>query len=106
MEENFLFLLQSAKLIKSGDYNQDDIDFINELVLSIDNDLLIDYNSNITISSLGNDLDFYIKVVNFLIKYFEDEENYESCFFLKKKLDESLDIKTKKLTENEHIKNV
>lgn len=106
MEENFLFLLQSTKLIKSGDYNQDDIDFINELVLSIDNDLLIDYNSNITISSLGNDLDFYIKVVNFLIKYFEDEENYESCFFLKKKLDESLDIKTKKLTENEHIKNV
>jgi hypothetical protein len=106
MEENFLFLLQSAKLIKSGDYNQDDIDFINELVLSIDNDLLIDYNSNITISSLGNDLDFYIKVVKFLIKYFEDEENYESCFFLKKKLDESLDIKTKKLTENEHIKNV
>ena len=106
MEENFLFLLQSTKLIKSGDYNQDDIDFINELVLSIDNDLLIDYNSNITISSLGNDLDFYIKVVNFLIKYFEDEENYESCFFLKKKLDESLDIKTKKLTENEYIKNV
>lgn len=106
MEENFLFLLQTAKLVKSGNYDETDIDFFNELVLSIDNDLLIDYNSTSTIKSLGNDLDFYIKIVEFLISYFEDTEEYERCFFLKKKLDESIDIKTKNLTENEHIKNV
>lgn len=106
MEENFLFLLQTAKLIKSGNYDDTDVDFINELVLSIDNDLLIDYNSNSTIKSLGNDLDFYIKIVEFLISYFEDTEEYERCFFLKKKLDASIDIKSKNLTENEHIKNV
>lgn len=106
MEENFLFLLQTAKLIKSGNYDDTDIDFINELVLSVDYDLLIDYNSTSTIKSLGNDLDFYIKIVEFLIGYFEDTEEYERCFFLKKKLDESIDIKTKNLTENEHIKNV
>lgn len=106
MEENFLFLLQTAKLVKSGNYDDADIDFFNELVLSIDNDLLIDYNSTSTIKSLGNDLDFYIKIVEFLISYFEDTEEYERCFFLKKKLDESIDIKTKNLTENEHIKNV
>jgi hypothetical protein len=106
MEENFLFLLQTAKLIKSGNYDEGDIDFINELVLSVDNDLLIDYNSTTTIKSLGNDLDFYIKIVEFLIGYFEDTEEYERCFFLKKKLDTSIDIKSKNFTENEHIKNV
>jgi len=51
MEENFLFLLQTAKLIKGGNYDESDVDFINELVLSIDNDLLIDYNSTSTIKS-------------------------------------------------------
>ena len=106
MEENFLFLLQTAKLIKSGNYDESDVDFINELVLSIDNDLLIDYNSTSTIKSLGNDLDFYIKIAEFLISYFEDTEEYEKCFFLKNKLDESYDIKSKNFTENEHIKNV
>jgi hypothetical protein len=106
MEENFLFLLQTAKLIKSGNYDDDDIDFINELVLSIDNDLLIDYNNTTTIKSLGNDLDFYNKVVKFLISYFEDNEEYEKCYFLKKKLDESIDIKSKNYIENESIKNV
>ncbi len=106
MEENFLFLLQTAKLIKSGNYDESDVDFINELVLSIDNDLLIDYNSTSTIKSLGNDLDFYIKIVQFLLNYFEDTEEYEKCFFLKKKLDGSYDIKSKNFTENEHIKNV
>ncbi len=106
MEENFLFLLQTAKLIKSGNYDESDVDFINELVLSIDNDLLIDYNSTSTIKSLGNDLDFYIKIVQFLLNYFEDTEEYEKCFFLKRKLDESYDIKSKNFTENEHIKNV
>jgi hypothetical protein len=106
MEENFLFLLQTAKLIKSGNYDDDDIDFINELVLSIDNDLLIDYNNTTTIKSLGNDLDFYNKVIKFLISYFEDNEEYEKCYFLKKKLDESIDIKSKNYIENESIKNV
>lgn len=106
MEENFLFLLQTAKLIKSGNYDENDVDFMNELVLSIDYNLLIDYNSTSTIKSLGNDLDFYIKIVEFLISYFEDNEEYEKCYFLKIKLDESNDIKTKNLTENEHIKNV
>lgn len=106
MEENFLFLLQTAKLLKSGNYDESDIDFINELVLTIDNDTLFDYNITSTIKSLGNDLDFYIKIVEFLIRYFEDNEEYEKCFFLKKKLDKSNEIKTKNLTENEHIKNV
>lgn len=106
MEENFLFLLQTAKLVRSGNYNDNDIDFMNELVLSIDNNLLIDYNNTTTIKSLGNDLDFYNKIIKFLITYFEDTEEYEKCYFLKKKLDESIDIKSNKLKENEYIKNV
>lgn len=100
MEENFLFLLQSAKLIKSGQYNDKDIEFINELVLSIDKSLLNGYNRSTSLVILGNDLDFYIKILNFLIKYFEDVENYEKCEVLKNKLDESNKIKTEK---NEYI---
>lgn len=100
MEENFLFLLQSAKLIKSGQYNDKDIEFINELVLSIDKSLLNDYNKSTSLVILGNDLDFYIKILKFLIKYFESIEDYEKCEILKNKLDESNKIKTEK---NEYI---
>lgn len=100
MEENFLFLLQSAKLIKSGQYNDKDIEFINELVLSIDKSLLNDYNKSTSLVILGNDLDFYIKILKFLIKYFESIEDYEKCEVLKNKLDESNKIKTEK---NEYI---
>jgi hypothetical protein len=106
MEENFLFLLQTAKTIKSGNYDDDDVEFLNELALTIDNFILIDYNNTVTIKSLGNDLDFFIGVIRFLIKYYEREENYENCFLLKQKLDESINIKENKITNHEHIKNV
>jgi len=96
MEENFLFLLQSAKLIKSGHYNEKDIEFINELVLSIDNNILNGYNKSTSLIILGNDLDFYIKLLNFLIKHYESVEDYEKCQILKNKLDESLKIKKEK----------
>lgn len=102
MEENFLFLLQSVKHIKSGEYTNEDVDFINDLVLTIDNDTLIEYNNTCSISSLGNDLMFYDKVVKFLIEYYEGTEEYEKCEELKNKLSESMDIKNKNLTSNEH----
>jgi uncharacterized protein related to proFAR isomerase len=102
MEENFLFLLQSAKHIKSGNYADDDIDFITELVLTIDNEILIEYNSTSSITSLGNDLEFFNKIVNFLLRYYEETEEYEKCELLQNKLTESTDIKNQKLTENEH----
>lgn len=93
MKDNFLFILQSAKLIKSGNYNYKDIEFINKLVLSIDNKILNDYNKSTSLIILGNDLDFYISVLNFLIKHYENIEDYENCQILKNKLDESLIIK-------------
>lgn len=102
MEENFLFLLQSVKHIKSGEYTNEDVDFINDLVLTIDNDTLIEYNNTCSISSLGNDLMFYDKVVKFLIEYYEGTEEYEKCEELKNKLSESMDIKNKNLTNNEY----
>ena len=102
MEENFLFLLQSAKHIKSGTYTDEDIDFITELVLSIDNEILIDYNSTCSIGSLGNDLEFFNTIVKFLLQYHEETEEYEKCELLQNKLTESADIKNQKLTKNEH----
>lgn len=102
MEENFLFLLQSIKHIKSGKHTHEDIDFINDLVLTIDNEILIEYNNKCSIGSLGNDLIFYNKILKFLIKYYEGTEEYEKCERLKNKLLESSDIKNIKLTGNEH----
>lgn len=102
MEENFLFLLQSVKHIKSGDYTNEDVDFINDLVLTIDNETLIEYNNTCSISSLGNDLMVYDKILKFLIEYYEGTEEYEKCELLQNKLKESADIKNQKLTKNEH----
>jgi hypothetical protein len=102
MEENFLFLLQSVKHIKSGKYTDDDVDFISELVLTIDNEILIDYNNTISVSSLGNDLEFYNAIIKFLLQYYEETEEYEKCELLQNKLTESTDIKNQKLTKNEH----
>jgi hypothetical protein len=93
MEENFLFLLQSAKHIKSGDYTDDDIDFISELVLTIDDEILIGYNTTCSINSLGNDLEFFDTVVKFLLQYYEETEQYEKCELLQNKLNESMGIK-------------
>jgi hypothetical protein len=102
MEENFLFLLHSIKHVKSGNYTHEDIDFINNLVLSIDNQTLIGYNNTYSIGSLGNDLIFFNKTLKFLIEYYEGTEEYEKCEKLKNKLTESLDIKNIKLTNHEH----
>lgn len=89
MEDNFEFLLHSARLIQLGRYDEDDVNFVNELVLSIDNDLLIFYNNNSTIPQLGNDLKIYIKIIKFLMNYYEDTEEYEKCIELRNKLNQT-----------------
>ena len=92
MEDNFGFLLHSARLIQLGRYDEDDIHFVNDLVLSIDNDLLIFYNNHCTIPKLGNDLKIYVKIVRFLIKYYEETEQYEKCIQLTDKLNQTTQI--------------
>ena len=89
MEDTFEFLLHSARLIQLGRYNDEDVNFIHELVLSVDNDLLIFYNNNSTIPKLGNDLKIYKKIVQFLIEYFEETEEYEKCIELTDKLNQT-----------------
>ena len=37
MDETFAYLLQSARLISSNRHTKDDIDFINDLLLILDN---------------------------------------------------------------------
>ena len=92
MEDTFEFLLHSARLIQLGRYNDEDVNFINELVLSVDNDLLIFYNNHSTIPKLGNDLKIYKKIIQFLIDYFEETEEYEKCIELSNKLNQTDEI--------------
>lgn len=92
MEDNFEFLLHSARLIQLGRYDDDDINFVHDLVLSIDNDLLIFYYNHSTIPQLGNDLRIYVKIVKFLLDYFENTEEYEKCILLRNKLNQTTHI--------------
>ncbi len=94
MESNFMYLIQSTRLIKSGKYNDGDINFIYELLISIDYDILILYYKTSTLIEYINDLELYIQLVNFVITYFEEKEEYEKCLVLNKKIIESKDIKS------------
>lgn len=92
MEDNFNFLLHSARLIQLGRYDNDDIDFLFEIVLSIDNDLILFYNNHTTIPQIGRDLKVYVKIVKFLMQHFEDNEEYEKCITLRDKLTQTAEI--------------
>jgi hypothetical protein len=92
MDETFAYLLQSARLISSNRHTKDDIDFINDLLLSLDNETLIGYSNTKTINTINCDYDLFIKLCRFIIHYYEDNEEYEKCNKLKNRIIESEDI--------------
>lgn len=89
MDETFSFLIHSVRLINSNKASEDDLDFLFELILSIDDDTIINYSSNITIPKLGHDYFLLNRVSNFLLKYYEEKEEYEKCQLIKEKIDHS-----------------
>jgi hypothetical protein len=90
------FLLQATRVLHVGNYDEDELTMIYNFMVSVDYEVLNEYNDTCTILSYNNDLELYIEIVDALILIFEGREEYEYCQKLKDKKEESLIImKTK-----------
>lgn len=89
MVTSFKFLIQASRILTDRTYVDQDLDLIYEFLITIDNAELNEYFNTTTIFSYKNDLDLYVESVNKTLVLFEDKEQYERCYELKKKLDES-----------------
>ena len=92
MDETFAYLLHTARLITSDKHTKDDVDFINDLLLSLDNETLIRYFNTNTVDTIGCDYNLFVKLCKYTIHYYENSEEYEKCDKLKNKMNESEDI--------------
>lgn len=92
----FNFLLQTTRVLHHGNFDYQELDMVYNFLISIDNDILNDYNSTCTISFYDNDIQLYIEVLDKTIEIFEGMEEYEKCQKLKIKKEEALIILNKK----------
>lgn len=96
MEMSFRFILQAIRVLHVGNYDNEELKMIYNYVICLDKDILFDYYNTCTILTYENDLELYVEIVDALIKIYEDMEEYEKCFVLKMKKEESIEI----ITEN------
>ena len=90
------FLLQATRVLNVGNYDEEELKMIYKFLISLDNNILNDYNNKCTILSYNNDLELYVEILNSSILIFEKREEYEKCQKLKDKKEESIKImKTK-----------
>jgi hypothetical protein len=92
MGMSFNFILQATRVLHIGNYKEDELKLIYDYIVSIDNDILSEYNSTCTILSYNNDLELYIEIINELISIYESKEEYENCQILKNKKEEAIKI--------------
>jgi hypothetical protein len=86
------FLLQATRVLHFGNYDEDELTMFYNYLTALDNEILNDYYSSCTILSYDNDLELYVEIINALISIFEEREEYEKCFKLKSKKEESIII--------------
>jgi hypothetical protein len=86
------FLIQSIRVLHEGNYNEEEMTMVYNYFISVDEEILKEYNDTCTIISYQNDLELYIEIINHLLKTYEEREEYEKCDLLKQKKDLSLDI--------------
>jgi hypothetical protein len=89
MDETFSYLLQSARLISTNKATEEDYEFITELTLSVEDELILKYYSTITIPKIGLDYNLFIKLCRFLLRYYEEKEEYEKCKMIIDKMNNS-----------------
>jgi hypothetical protein len=92
---SFNFLIQATRVLDRNNYDEDELKMIFDYVMSIDNEILIDYFNTCSILSYNNDLELYLEIVDSLIKIYEEREEYENCELLLIKKDESTIIMNK-----------
>jgi len=98
MEMSFKFLIQATRILQINNYDDKELKLIYEYSVSLDNEILNDYFSGCSIIGFKNDLELYIEIVDAMIHIFEGMEEYEKCYVLKKKKEESLKIINKNKT--------
>lgn len=86
------FLLQATRVLNVGNYDEEELKMIYKFLISLDNNVLNDYNNKCTILSYNNDLELYVEILNSCILIFEKREEYEKCQKLKDKKEESIKI--------------
>ena len=86
------FLLQATRVLSFNNYDEDELKMVYDFMISIDNEILNDYNMSCSIIIYNNDLELYVEVLDALINIFEDREEYEKCQLLIDKKEESLII--------------
>ena len=86
------FLLQAVRIIHIGNYDDTEIRMIYDYLRNLDNSVLFDYFNSYSVLQYNNDLEFFVEVIDKMIKILEDKEEYEKCQILLNKKEESLDI--------------
>lgn len=86
------FLLQATRVLSFNNYNEDELKMVYDFMISIDNEILNDYNMSCSIMIYNNDLELYVEILDALINIFEDREEYEKCQLLIDKKEESIII--------------
>ena len=77
------FLLQISELIKSNDFDDDDLRMIFLFTTSVDKSILIHYYYSSGIPPFDNDLDRYDELISDLLSIYDEREDYEKCGELK-----------------------
>jgi hypothetical protein len=85
-------LLQATRVLSFNNYDDDELKMVYDFMISIDNEILNDYNMSCSIMIYNNDLELYVEILDALINIFEDREEYEKCQLLIDKKEESLII--------------
>jgi len=92
MNMSINFLLQATRVLSFNNYDEDELKMVYDFMVSIDNEVLNDYNMSCSIMIYNNDLELYVEILDALINIFEDREEYEKCHILINKKEESLII--------------
>lgn len=92
MEMSFKFLIQATRVLLVNNYDDEELKMIYNYAVSLDNDILIDYFNTCSLIGFKTDLDLYLEIVESMIHIFEEMEEYEKCYVLKKKKEECIKI--------------
>lgn len=95
---SFNFLIQATRVLDKENVNESDLDMVYVYVISLDNEILNDYNNTCTILTYDNDLELYLEIVEELVKIYEEKEEYEKCALLIEKKEDA-----KSIIENKNI---
>ncbi len=92
MDMSFKFLIQATRVLHINNYDDQELKMVFDYIVSIDNEELNSYFETCTILGFKNDLELYMDIISSLIYIYEDMEEYEKCYVLKKKNEECIQI--------------